>query len=319
MRRTTRTTTLLAASLLLAGGALAACGSDDSGSDGGGDPLSGGGGDGDAGTITVGSANFPENELLMQMYGQALEDAGVEVQYQPNIGAREVYLEAFENGEIDLLPEYNGALLSYLLAPDLVPEDVTDSEQVYEALQDVLPEGSETLPQSEAEDKDTLTVTPETAEEFDLESIADLEPVADQLVVGAGPEFEERFQGLVGLQEVYGVEFESFRSLDAGGPLTKEALANGDIDVANIFSTDSAITENDWVVLEDPENLYLAQNIVPLIQSEALTDEAEEALNAVSEALTTENLTEYLAMVQLEQQDPSVVAEQFLTDEGVLG
>lgn len=319
MRRTTRTTTLLAASLLLAGGALTACGSDDSGSDGGGDPLSGGGGDGDAGTITVGSANFPENELLMQMYGQALEDAGVEVQYQPNIGAREVYLEAFENGEIDLLPEYNGALLSYLLAPDLVPEDVTDSEQVYEALQDVLPEGSETLPQSEAEDKDTLTVTPETAEEFDLESIADLEPVADQLVVGAGPEFEERFQGLVGLQEVYGVEFESFRSLDAGGPLTKEALANGDIDVANIFSTDSAITENDWAVLEDPENLYLAQNIVPLIQSEALTDEAEEALNAVSEALTTENLTEYLAMVQLEQQDPSVVAEQFLTDEGVLG
>ncbi len=131
-----------------------------------GDPLSGGGGDGDAGTITVGSANFPENELLMQMYGPALEDAGVEVQYQPNIGAREVYLEAFENGEIDLLPEYNGALLSYLLAPDLVPEDVTDSEQVYEALQDVLPEGSETLPQSEAEDKDTLTVTQETAEEF---------------------------------------------------------------------------------------------------------------------------------------------------------
>ncbi|WP_299054013.1 ABC transporter substrate-binding protein [uncultured Nocardioides sp.] len=315
MRRT-RSTVLLAASALLAGSALTACGSDDDG--GGGDPLSGGGGDGDTSTITVGSANFPENELLMQMYGQALEDAGVDVEYQPNIGAREVYLEAFEGGEIDLLPEYNGALLSYLLAPDLVPEDVTDPDQVYDALQDVLPEGSETLPQSEAEDKDTLTVTQETAEEFDLASIADLEPVADQLVVGAGPEFEERFQGLVGLEEVYGLTFEEFRALDAGGPLTKEALENGDIDVANIFSTDSAITENDWVVLEDPENLYLAQNIVPLIQSEAVTPEVEEALNAVSEALTTENLTEYLAMVQLDNADPSVVAEQFLTDEGVI-
>ncbi|MCH1864998.1 ABC transporter substrate-binding protein [Nocardioides sp. CFH 31398] len=314
MRRT-RSTYLLAASALLAGATLTACGSDDGGS--GGDPLSGGGGDGDTSTITVGSANFPENELLMQMYGQALEDAGVDVEYQPNIGAREVYLEAFENGEIDLLPEYNGALLSYLIAPDLVPEDVTDPDQVYDALQDVLPEGSQTLPQSEAEDKDTLTVTQETAEEYDLASIADLEPVADQLVVGAGPEFEERFQGLVGLEEVYGLQFEEFRALDAGGPLTKEALESGDIDVANIFSTDSAITENDWVVLEDPENLYLAQNIVPLIQSEAVTPEVEEALNAVSEALTTENLTEYLAMVQLDNADPSVVAEQFLNDEGV--
>ena len=227
-------------------------------------------------------------------------------------------MEAFEGGDIDLLPEYNGALLAYRVGDAGVPEDVTSPEEVYDALQDVLPEGSETLPQSAAEDKDTLTVSQETADEYSLKSIADLEPVAGDLVVGAGPEFRERFQGLVGLQEVYGVEFKEFKPLDPGGPLTVGALADGTIDVANIFSTDSAITVNDWVVLEDPENLYLSQNVLPLIRSDAVTPEVEEALNGVSEALTTENLTEALARVQVDKEDPVTVAEDFLEENGLL-
>jgi osmoprotectant transport system substrate-binding protein len=227
-------------------------------------------------------------------------------------------MKAFEDGDIDLLPEYNGALLAYLVAPDLVPEDVTSPDEVYDALQSELPEGSETLPQSEAEDKDTLTVSQETAEKYDLQSIADLKPVADQLVVGAGPEFRERFQGLVGLKQVYGLEFEEFKPLDPGGPLTVGALEDGTIDVANIFSTDSAIEVNDWVVLEDPENLYLSQNILPLIQSDAVTPEVEEALNGVSEALTTQNLTEALARVQVDKEDPVTVAEDFLEEHGLV-
>lgn len=293
---------------------LAGCGS--SGSD---DAFSEG--ESDAGTIVIGSANFPENELLMNMYAVALEDAGVEVETKPNIGSREIYMQALDDGSIDLLPEYNGALLAFLAegAGEEVPRDVTAPDQVYDALQDVLPEGIETLPQSEAEDKDTLSVTAETAEEYSLTSIADLEPIADQLVVGAGPEFKERFQGLVGLQEVYGLEFESFKPLDVGGPLTVSALKDGTIDVANIFSTDSNIEAEGFVVLEDPENLYTSQNILPLIRSDKLTGEAEDALNAVSEALTTENLTEALARVQLEKEDPSVVAEDFLTENDVIG
>lgn len=303
----------LAAAAALSVLVLSACGGDD----GSGDPLSGGDGGG-GGTIVVGSANFPENELLMQMYAQALEAAGVSVDTQPNIGAREVYMQAFEDGDIDLLPEYNGALLAYLSGSEGVAEDVTSPEEVNEALQEVLPEGSETLPQSEAQDKDTLTVTSETAEKYDLESIADLEPVAGELVVGAGPEFRERFQGLLGLEEVYGLEFEDFKPLDAGGPLTVAALKDGSIDVANIFSTDSAIEVNDWVVLEDPENLYLSQNILPLIQSDAVTAEVENALNGVSEALTTDNLTEALARVQVDKEDPVTVAGDFLEENGLV-
>lgn len=275
----------------------------------------------DAGTIVIGSANFPENVLLMNMYAAALEDAGVTVETKPEIGAREVYMQALEDGSIDLLPEYNGALLAFLAAgqDQEVPRDVTSPEDVYDALQDVLPEGTETLPQSEAEDKDTLTVTQETAEEYDLTSIADLEPVAGDLVVGAGPEFRDRFQGLVGLEEVYGLTFKEFKPLDVGGPLTVNSLKDGSIDVGNIFSTDSSIETEGFVVLEDPENLYTSQNITPLIRSDKLTPEAEEALNAVSEALTTENLTEALARVQVDKDDPSVVAQEFLEQEGVIG
>ncbi|MEU6133574.1 ABC transporter substrate-binding protein [Nocardioides sp. NPDC047086] len=307
MSRRTRTTAYLFATLAVAG-TLTACG---------GDPLdSGSDSDSGSGTIVVGSANFPESELLMEMYAQALEAEGVKVETKPNIGSREVYMEAFKSGDIDLLPEYNGALLAYL-NPDGVPEDVSAPEDVYEALQDVLPEGSETLPQSEAEDKDTLTVSKETAEKYSLKSIEDLAPVAKDLTLGGAPEFKERHQGLVGLDEVYGVTFKEFKPLDAGGPLTAGALKKGDIDVANVFSTDSAIPTNSWVVLEDPENLFLSQNIVPLIRSEALTDDAETALNAVSEALTTANLTEALAKVQVDKADPATVAKEFLADNGV--
>ncbi|WP_299037046.1 ABC transporter substrate-binding protein [uncultured Pseudokineococcus sp.] len=289
----------------------AGCGADS-------DPLAGGSGDdaatgADAGAVAVGSANFPESELLAEIYAQALEDEGVEVSRSFNIGARELYLQALEDGSIDLLPEYNGALLSALTEGG-VPEGISDSEEVYAALPDALPEGTIVLEQSEAEDKDTVTVRRETAEEYGLETIGDLAPVAGELVAGAGPEWQERYQGLPGLEEVYGLEFGEFRPLDAGGPLTVGALADGTIDAANLFSTDSAITQNDFVVLEDPENLFLAENIVPLIRESAATPTVVDALNEVSAALTTENLTEYLAKVQVDRQDTATVATEFLAE-----
>lgn len=310
---TRRTRPLAAVAVaVLAAVSLSACGSDDSKED----PFSEGGKGG--GTVVVGSANFPENELLMQMYAQALEAKDVKVETQPNIGAREIYMEAFESGDIDLLPEYNGALLAYLSGDAGVPDDLTAPDEVYDALQDKLPKGSETLPQSAAEDKDTLTVTKETAAKYDLKAIPDLKPVADKLILGAGPEFRERFQGLVGLKEVYGIDFKEFKPLDPGGPLTVGALKDGNVDVANIFSTDSAIRVNDWVVLEDPENLYLSQNVVPLIRSDKVTPEVKEALDGVNEALTTENLTEELARVQVDKEDPVTVAKDFLEKNDLL-
>ena len=293
--------------------ALTACG-------GGEDPLATGGTSTGAATDTaaviVGSANFPESELLAEMYAQVLEKSGVEVQRKFNIGAREVYLKALQDGSIDLLPEYNGALLA-ALSDGGAPEGVSAPEDVLGALKEVLPEGTEVLEQSAAEDKDTLSVTAETASKYSLKTIEDLAPVAGELVCGAGPEFQERYQGLVGLKELYGVQFKEFRPLDAGGPLTVGALADGTIQVGNIFSTDSAITTNGFVVLEDTKQLFLAENILPLIRSEKNTPEITEALDGLSAKLTTENLTKFLAQVQVDKKSSAAVATAFLTELGL--
>jgi osmoprotectant transport system substrate-binding protein len=307
----TKTKLVALATVLAAMLPLSACG---------GDPTAGGGsGSADNSTITVGSANFPENELLAEMYSQSLEAKDVTVNRKFNIGARELYLKALEDGSIDMIPEYNGALLAALSPGGTVPTDVSTPDEVLAAVQKVLPAGTETTEQSAAEDKDTLTVTSETAEKYNLKTIDDLKPVAGQLSLGAGPEFAKRYQGIVGLQKLYGLKFKEFKPLDPGGPLTKAALKKDDIQVANIFSTDSTIETDNLVVLEDTKNLFLAQNVVPIIQSSKVNEDVTTALNDVSKALTTEDLTKYLAEVAVDKKDPATVAKEFLDEKGIGG
>ncbi len=141
--------------------------------------------------------------------------------------------------------------------------------------------------------------------------------IAANMVLGGPPEFENRPDGLPGLEEVYGVTFGEFRKLDAGGPLTINALKNGQVDAADIFTTDPNIAANDFVVLEDPEDLYAAQNVLPLINTEKATDGVTAALNAVSAQLTTEDLITLNEQVIIEQQDPAAVAGQWLTEKGL--
>lgn len=300
----TRTTALAAA--LLTGLTLSACG--------GGDPLDSSSEDDApasgqaAGSVVVGSANFPENELLAEIYAAALSDAGVDVSTRLNIGNRETYIQGLEDGSIDLIPEYTGNLTQYF-----DPEaEATDPDGVYAELQEVLPEGLTVLERSEAEDKDSLVVTQETAQEYSLTAIPDLEPVASELVIGGPPEFEQRDFGVPGLERVYGLTFSAFRPLAAGSNLTAQSLVNGQVDVANIFSTDPSIVENDFVVLEDPESVFAAQNVVPLISEDVVSDEVTEALNEVSAGLDTELLTELLASVVTDGEDPADVAREFV-------
>lgn len=259
-------------------------------------------------TIVVGSANFPENVLLAQMYASALTAKGVKVSTKLNIGSRETYIPALQDGSIDLLPEYNGALLSYF---SKTPK-ATDPQGVYDELKTALPKDLTLLEQSAAEDKDTLTVTKETAAKYSLTSIADLAGKSANLVIGAGPEFKSRRAGLVGLKDVYGLTFKQFKPLDVGGPLTISALKGGQIDVANIFSTDSAIVTNGFVTLADPKNLFLAQNIVPVVTAKKVSPTVTSTLNALSAKLTTDVLTAELKKVQVDKQDPATVADAWV-------
>ncbi|MEO5709447.1 MAG: ABC transporter substrate-binding protein [Nocardioidaceae bacterium] len=281
----------------------------------GGDPTSGGGtGDASSPAITIGSANFPENQLLAEMYAQALEAKDVTVTRKFNIGARELYLKALKDGSIDMIPEYNGAFLAALSPNGTVAQGVTTTDQVDQALEKLLPSGLKILKSSPAEDKDTLTVTSDTASKYNLKSIDDLKAVANKLALGAGPEFKTRYQGVVGLKKVYGITFKSFKALDPGGPLTKAALKKDQIQVANIFSTDSTITTDKLVVLDDTKNLFLAQNITPVLTSSKVKGDVESTLDAVSDALTTEDLTKYLSEVAVDKKSYKSVAEEFLSD-----
>ena len=116
---------------------------------------------------------------------------------------------------------------------------------------------------------------------------------------------------------MYGAEFGSFRALDAGGPLTVQALKNGQVDVANLFTTDPNIATNDFVVLEDPENLFAAENVVPLITKSKLDDTITAALNEVSANLDTETLAALLERVVIDKEDAGDVASDFLSEHGL--
>ena len=266
-----------------------------------------------AGTITIGSANFPESALLAEIYAAALEADGLTVEKKLNIGNREAYYRALQDGSIDLIPEYSGALLSYL---DKEATAVS-AEDVYAALPAAVEsDGLAVLEPSEAEDNDSLVVTRETAEKYSLTTIADLAPVAGELTLGAAPEFETRADGIPGLAENYGVTFGSFTALDPGGPLSVNALKGGQVDVTDIFTTDPSIAANDWVVLEDPKNNFRAQQILPLVR-DSLVDQTADALNAVSAKLTTDNLTEMLVRVY-SNEPAEAVAMDWLTQNSLI-
>ncbi|HEX2374565.1 MAG TPA: ABC transporter substrate-binding protein [Actinomycetota bacterium] len=289
--------------------ALAACGGGDGALEGGTQPN-------EQSSVTIGSTNFSEQLILAQMYAAVLEKAGVDVTVRPNLGAREVVFPALEKGEIDLLPEYNGSVLSFL-QPDAT--QIT-AEDVNAALTPLLDgKGLVALQQSPAEDKDGLAVTKETADKYGLAKVSDLKGKASQLVIGGPPELETRPSGIPGLKKVYGIEdFKEFKALDAGGPLTVSALKKGDIDVGRVFTTQGVIAEEGWVLLEEDKPLQPAQNIVPIGRKDAMTDQVTSTLNALSAKITTEELTRLNKLVDVDKQDPEKVAGDWLTQQGLL-
>jgi osmoprotectant transport system substrate-binding protein len=276
-------------------------------------PAGNGGSSAPTDTIVVGSANFQENVVLANIYAGALKAKGVKVSTKLNIGSRETYIPAVKDGSIDLIPEYSGVLLQYF---DKGASAVSATD-VFAALQKATPQPLTVLTQSAAEDKDGIVVKKETADKYNLKSIADLAAVADKLTLGAPPEFQTRADGIPGLAKTYNVKFKTYKKLDAGGPLTENALKNGQIDAGDIFTTDPLIDKNGWVVLEDPKNLYTAQNVLPLINSGKASDTVKNALNAVSAKLTTDDLVKLNEQVSLEKQNPETVAQKWLSDAGL--
>ncbi|HEX2810548.1 MAG TPA: ABC transporter substrate-binding protein [Kineosporiaceae bacterium] len=269
---------------------------------------------GGAGSLTIGSANFQENVLLAEIYAGALQAKGVTVTKKLNIGSRETYIPGLKDGSIDLIPEYSGVLLQYF---DKGATAVSSAD-VYTALAKAVPANLTVLEQSKAEDKDAIVVSKQTAAKYKLTSIADLAPVAKDLVLGGPPEFKTRVDGIPGLASKYGVTFKEFKALDAGGPLTVNALKSGQVQAADIFTTDPSIVVNGFVVLQDPKSLYTAQNVLPLINKSKVTPAITEALNGVSAKLDTESLTALVAKAVTDKKEPADVAAEWLKTNGLV-
>ncbi|GAA2089781.1 ABC transporter substrate-binding protein [Kitasatospora saccharophila] len=251
----------------------------------------------------VGSANFPENVLLASIYSQALQAKGVKVEEKFNIGSREVLYGQLQSGALTVLPEYNGALLGYLDAKSTA----TGKDAVNAELKAKLPAGLAVLDSAAAEDKDSLTVTQETADKLGVKSIADLAGKAQDLVVGGPPEFKSRREQQ--FKDVYGLTFKEWKPT---GDTTANALKDGGIQVGNVFTTDPKIVQLKLVSLDDPKNLFSSQNVTPLVNTAGLDATGTAALNAVSAKLDTAGLTALMKRVAVDKEDPSAVAKSWL-------
>jgi len=307
MHRVTVHRTLAIGLAAAAGLALSACGS----SGGNSNPLSGGA---TKGSVVVGSANFPEDELLTEIYAQDLQAHGIKVTRKFNIGAREVYYPQIKKGAVTIIPEYNGALLTTSVDPT---STAATTAQVDGALRAKLPSTLEILAPSSAQDADSVTVTQAFAAKHHLKSIADLKPIAHTMTFGGPPECNTRADCIPGLKKHYGLVFKKFIPTDESGPVTITDLKNGKVQAADLFTTTPQIATDHFVSLADPKFNFAAQNVVPLVYKPGVDAKIVGILNAISTKLTTPALLAMDKALVVSHASYSQVAAGFLAQEGL--
>ena len=267
-------------------------------------------------SIVVGSADFPESEIVAQIYADALQANGFDVGLRLGIGSRETYIPALQDHSIDLVPEYIGNLLLYVN-----PESTaTGLDAVQAELTRRLPADLSLLTPAPASDTDTVTVTDWTAASGRLVTIADLAPRSANVTFGASASFQTRPSGLPGLNTKYGLDIspQNFVAIeDGGGAVTVRALLESRVTAADIFSTSPAIPQNHLVTLADPQNNFLAGNIVPLVNSQKKSPLLADVLNRVSAQMTTSGVAALNAAVSGNRGiDPSQAARQWVREHG---
>jgi osmoprotectant transport system substrate-binding protein len=306
--------------LLLAALAMfvfAACGDDD-------DDDSGGGGGGQNGgeqaagqpgegkpPVTLGTKDFPEEFVLGELYKQALEANGYTVNLKKNIGSTEIIDKALTSGEIDGYPEYLGVSLAVTFRKDLIPKS---AEQTYNLVKRLYEDRGQVISQQTPFfDVDAIATTKEFAEQNGLKSVADLKKL-DSFTVGARPEFRDRFQGLKGMRSEYGLTNAKFKQLALG--IQYQALDSGDVDSANVFSTDAQLASGKYTVLEDPKGVFGYQHVAMVMNTdkyEALGGpEFFKVIDDVSKLLTNDAMISMNKAVVLDKQDEAEVARSFL-------
>jgi len=285
---------------------------------GDGSPTTGTGGTGEGGPVSIGSKNFTEQLILGEMYAQLLEAAGIEVERTLNLGGTAVAHESLVAGEIDLYPEYTGTGLLTVLEM----ETMSDPDEVFDVVSEAYSEQFDLvwLDQAPMNNSNALAVKREFSEENDLTTISQMVEMASELTLAAVPDFPERPDGLVGLNEVYGdFEFEEIIILDPG--LKYQALVNDDAEVVLAFGTDGQIAGYDLVVLEDDMGLWPPYHVAPVVRQETLDayPEIADILNELAPLLTSEIMADLNWLVDGDEaMEPEDVAREFLVENGLL-
>lgn len=276
------------------------------------------GGDNSDITITVGSKNFTEQLILGEMYAQILEDRGFNVDRVLNLGGTEVAQQALVNGDIDLYPEYTGTGLLVILGM----ETMSDPDEVYDVVSQAYMEQFDLvwLDQTPMNNSNALAVTREWSEENGVTTITELAEVSADLKLAAVPDFPEREDGQLGLERVYGLEFEEVLIFDPG--LKYQAFLDGDAEVVLAFGTDGQVAGYDLVILEDDQGLWPPYHVAPVVRQETLDEapEVAEALNELAPLLTSDVMAALNWQVDgPDAMEPADVAQAFLEENGLIG
>jgi osmoprotectant transport system substrate-binding protein len=263
------------------------------------------------GTITVGGFAFSEGSVLAELYGQALQHDGYTVNFKLNLGNREVVAPAIKSGQIDMYVGYAATDLEFYNngAGEANGDAVATTAKLNSHLSSL---NLVALTPSNTVDQNAFAVTKATADKYSLTKLSDLAPVASQFVLGAGPECPKRPFCLPGLESTYGLHFKDFKTLDTDGPLTRAALKSGAIQIGLVFSSDSDLKQLGLVVLQDDKHLEAADNVVPILRTSVASDDVKTVLNNVSAKLTTADLVQMNAQVELLHQDADAVTKVWL-------
>jgi osmoprotectant transport system substrate-binding protein len=265
--------------------------------------------------VRVGSKNFTEQFILAELYAQAMEAAGIKVERKINLGGTLIAHKALEESQIDFYPEYTGTMLLVVLKQPTM----SDRKAVYDKVKTAYAANGLTL-LNEAPVNNTynMVVRPETAAQYHLETLSDLAKVANQLKLGAGPEFRDREDGLPGLKAKYGIVFKEDVQMAIG--LRYQAIANKQIDVVNGYSTDGMISALKLKRLKDDRNLWPPYYVVPVVRTEALAANPRMAdvLNRVSATLDESVMAEMNYKVDGEKMEARDVAHDFLKGKGIV-
>jgi osmoprotectant transport system substrate-binding protein len=269
-------------------------------------------------TITIGTQNFGEDEIVANLYGDVLSHAGYTVKVEPPLGTRAVVVAAIEHGQIDLEPDYAASLLGYLHGGKILPAADQVATAVAADQTALSPFGVTALPASKALDTNVFVVTKATASQDHLTTVSSLAPYASKMTLGGPPECPTFAGCEPGLKSVYGLNFASFKSLDEAGPLSVAALKNGEVQVVELFSSDGNVVSNNFVALTDNKHLEGADYITPVIRKAVDTSAVRAALAGVDNALTTDAISKLNLDVTADKQQPAAVAETWLKANGLI-